>query len=379
MRVSSTDITPSCHSTFDEREFTFDFELINTTTYRKAFYCAPRHKAENGESSTTKDLQKPPIQESKVPDLITFPEEDDVMEALVTEGAQKLTNPEYNGIDPRGISIYPPGDESSTAPSFGHFAPPPNQTHITTPKIHKFEVAEIVLPSALDGEHVPSSEQRGKASEAKVETGEVMTEIRQALGEMMFSEYEDLMPLFTAEVAPSLQPDRIMEPNCTLLVDVSIPEAKEAEAPESATACEDLMEINAEFLTAETSMEAVTKLDNELGLMLYLKRTEVPTLRDFLQYLAAAEPIYVSKTTVINAGSIEQAMEVIPWTPFETENGVQLVTSSDHPQPLSSLTRYVLEELVHSSTSSRVIKGRKPDAEKAVRGPITHSLTTYLT
>jgi hypothetical protein len=303
-------------------------------------------KAENGESSTTKDLQKPPIQESKVPDLITFPEVDDVMEALVTEGAQKLTNPEYNCIDPRGVSIYPPGDESSTAPSFGYFTLPPNQIHIATPKIHKFEVAEIVLPSAVDGEHVPSSEQRGIASEAKVETGEITTEIRQALDEIMFSKYEDIMPLFTAEVAPSLQPDGIMEPNCASLVDVSIPEAKEAEAPEIATACEDLMEINAEFLTAETSLEAVTKLDNELGLILCSKRTEVPTLQDFLQYLAAAEPVdqifqeHVSKTTVVNAGSIEQATEVIPWTPFETENRVQLVTYSNHPQPLRMLKKW---------------------------------------
>jgi hypothetical protein len=324
MRVSSIDdITPSCHSTFDEREFTFDFELINTTTYRKAFYCVPRQKAENGESSTTKNLQQPPIQDSKVPDLITSPEMDGVMERWVTEGAKKLTNPEVNRIDPRGISIYAPGDKSSTAPSFGHFTTPPNQIHITIPKIHKFEVAELVLPYALEGEHVPSSEQRGVASEAKVETGEITTEIRQALDKMMFSEYEDIMPLFTAEAAPSLQPDGIMKPNCTSLVDVSIPEAKEAGAPNSATVFEDLMEINAEFLTAENSLEAVPELDNELGLILRLKCTEVPTLQDYLQYWgAAAEPVdrifqeNVSKTTVVNAGSIVQATEVIPWTPF---------------------------------------------------------------
>lgn len=36
-------VEPSLHSTFSETEFAFDFELINTTAYRKAFYHASKH------------------------------------------------------------------------------------------------------------------------------------------------------------------------------------------------------------------------------------------------------------------------------------------------------------------------------------------------
>jgi hypothetical protein len=286
-------ITPSLHSTFDETEFAFDFELINTTTYRRAFDCAARLKATNDESSKTGDLQKLPIQEKIVPDLIVFPEGDNIVEKLVaeeedlvgellTEGAQKLSNPGYNSNRYGDFRIQPPANDNFTVPIFGKFAAPQNQTRITTQKLHEFEIAELSSLSPEEPEHIPNSQQTDISSE--VDIGEPLAKIRQALDKMTFSEFEDVMPRFTwaADNPPrtsSQQLDRTMEQNQTPLIDLSIPEANEAEVSKSFRAYEDLMEIDTQPLVPQISDKAVAQ-DVIFGIV--LKRTEALTLHDFL-------------------------------------------------------------------------------------------------
>jgi hypothetical protein len=349
-------ITLSLHSTFDETEFAFDFELINTTTYRRAFDCASRAKATNDESSKTEGLQKLPIQEKIVPDLIVFPkgdniveklvaEEEDLVEELLTEGAQRLSNPGYNSNRYGDFRIQPPGNDNFTVPIFGKFATPQNQTRITTQKLHEFEMS----------------------SEADI--GEPVAKICQALDKMMFSEFEDVMPRFTWAADNSLrtssqQLDRTMEEKQTPLIDLSIPETNEAEALKSSRAYEDLMEIDTQPLVPQISDKAVAQ-DVISGIV--LKRTEALTLHDFLQNPPPADPLdrylreQTLKSTVLKAGSTEQVTEDFSWK--------QLVSFINPLQPLSSLTQYKLEELVYSSASSKVIKGRKAGAAEVVRTP----------
>jgi hypothetical protein len=371
-------ITLSLHSTFDETEFAFDFELINTTTYRRAFDCASRAKATNDESSKTEGLQKLPIQEKIVPDLIVFPkgdniveklvaEEEDLVEELLTEGAQRLSNPGYNSNRYGDFRIQPPGNDNFTVPIFGKFATPQNQTRITTQKLHEFEIAELSSLSPEEPEHIPNSQQTDMSSEADI--GEPVAKICQALDKMMFSEFEDVMPRFTWAADNSLrtssqQLDRTMEEKQTPLIDLSIPETNEAEALKSSRAYEDLMEIDTQPLVPQISDKAVAQ-DVISGIV--LKRTEALTLHDFLQNPPPADPLdrylreQTLKSTVLKAGSTEQVTEDFSWK--------QLVSFINPLQPLSSLTQYKLEELVYSSASSKVIKGRKAGAAEVVRTP----------
>jgi hypothetical protein len=350
------------------------------------------------------DLQKLPIQEKIGPDLIIFPEEDNIVEKLVaddddpvgelvTQGAQKLSNPGYSSNCYGDSPIHPSGNDNFTIPSFGKFAAPQIQTRIITQKLHKFEIGELSSPSSEELENIPNPKQADIFSEADI--GVAVTKISQALDKMMFSEFEDVMPQFTREAENSLgtssqQLDRIMEQNQTPLIDLSIPEANEAEASKSFTAYEDLMEIDTQLLAPSISDETIAHdisgivLQRTKGLTLQdfvlhpvfgivRRHTEALMLHDFCQNPPPVGPIdqYFQgeklKPIALKAGKTEQVTGVLPREPFETGSEQQLVSSMNPLQISSSLTQYTLEEFVYSSASSKVVKGRKAGAAEAVK------------
>ena len=359
---------PSLHSTFDETEFVFDTELINTTVYRRAFHCASRKKVKEKDGTLAVDVQSRPVEQSIGPNLAATHEDGDIAEELVTEGARTLSKRHYTSLNCRFAPIDATAPSTSTVLSFGNFTAPPNQAPVTTQKIHRFEVAEFVFPSSHNLDRTSTLKQTEFVSGTDVDDS--ITEIRKALDGLMVSEFEDVGPQFTREASAAvskvpLQTDEQTEPTCTSLIDVSIPEVNETRALESSTTYEDLMEISAQDLAHEMSTESATKYDT--GLELSQKRPQTLKLQEFLNYQENG-----FKRAIPESRSVERVFNGSPLTCLGENllnNESQLFLSENTEGKLSSVTKYTLEELIHSSAVSKVIKGRMAGAEEVVRDP----------
>lgn len=401
-------LTPSLNSTFDEIEFAFDFELINTATYRKAFQCVSRQNLAQVETSADVVVRKsptpistmtPPVEEDLLLDMST--DGDGKIEEIVTEGAKQLSNPV-----PQVLA------------SYGHFTAPPNATQIVTSKPHPFQIAEFVSP-APSSEISPTSEP--SESSATFNPEDSMADVHRALEDMMLSQFEDIMPmfLFDAGKPPSGQALLSDEPSegrsftpsldlsvantqydtprtscdfedleSTSLIDISIPETIQVETPTMLTIIQDLMELQPEQSSANTLdelevQEPSLELPGDPDLLgdifgpsswALIPETK-PNLQSFLDYLAQMrQPILPSTNDTRMDSTVETRIQrVLVISPHsETEalfNGEsQSLVSTTTPRELSSLAKYSLETMVHSTAYSKVVKGRKTGLDGDVVG-----------
>jgi hypothetical protein len=179
-------------SGIDETEFTFDFELINTTIYRKAFYRKIMLNAENDGSSTTKVPNKSPV-EAERDNLLAVSdsaetaseadvEEDDV-EELVSEGARKLSQPDDCSIVTENFSTGELRHETSRGFGNGQFTSTSSLPHVIVQEKHQSTFAELVWPDAPELEQPPVEAQLVENASTidayKFELGDPMTTVNQ--------------------------------------------------------------------------------------------------------------------------------------------------------------------------------------------------------
>lgn len=410
--IADGGLAPSLKSTFDEIEFAFDFELINTATYRKAFHCASRQNLAQLETSKVAVVQKPPtpmrtithpIEEDLLLDMST--DGDDNVEEIVSEGAKQLSNPA-----PQAFA------------SYGNFTAPPNTTQIVTPKPHAFQVAEIVSP-VQSSDPTPTSDQSEYAPTFYSE--DPVIDIRKALENMMLSQFEDIMPVFCfdagrlpavnpiapddhfegASLTPSLNtsiantkydtPRTSCDLESSLLIDISIPDVAEAAVSREPSNLQALMELESSTTTMTLEVEEPFSdlvgsdlLETIIGSNRWaLKPRTKPNLQGFLEYLTKMErPILPfiddSPMDSIVETRVQRILKISP----HSETGLLFngespsLVPATTPKEISSLAKYSLETMVYSSAYSQVVKGRKTDMGGDVVGAdVAFSVYTMLT
>jgi hypothetical protein len=373
-RISDAEgLTPSLHSTFDDIEFAFDFELINTATYRKAFQCASRNNLALARVDTTSNIvvsgsQKEnmmvPIEEDLL--LLSTTWDHEKMEQIVTEGAKKIVNPE-----PKVIT------------SYGHFPAPPVSTQIITPKPHQFHVAEIVPAPSQSLDHTLSlgDNQTTVASDLK----ESMTDVIKALDNMMLSSFEDIVPQFSfATKAPSIafpnskpvvNPVEIQISDS--LIDISVPENAHDGSMINSTTLEDLMELDPRLGVSQNLPDAADEISSPLNAVVkYVspRAAEPPenqagreTLLHYMSHTRRFVPSF--RSDLVDDTRVQQIVKISPQQDPQilySSPGQPLFPASV-PKELSLLTKYSYEHIVKSTSSSRILKGRKVGTEEVVR------------
>jgi len=363
-------VTPSLNSTFDDTEFTFDFELINTTTYRRAFNFASKKAGSHGECSENKENHILQVEESKVDGVVATHDEEEIIEELVTDGAQRLSEVELT-VDTREDLIDLSG--WTIDHSFGSFTPAPKMANIVASGLHTFEVAELITPGSGETEHIEScgdvkqtiDDGVREAADSGNRTPETLINSSPTLERTITSLPENNAIM---EPAASLGQEERLPEICLLLVDLSLPENNEVDDEESSFIRNELMELKFGNDSNPTT-EPTTESDSEWEIA-YAPPPRM-TILDFLEYHAnrnSAEPSFqASGMKPINQEHLEfPGNELWLKTMYERQvvNPQTILPSGS--LHLSLALKYTLEELLHSSTSSKVVKGWETNTQEAV-------------
>lgn len=363
----------SLRSTLGDVEFAFDFELINTTTYRKALYFTSKKEAESDENFKPEDSQNLKTGTVILSEPDAFPKEDDIIVELVSEGARQHSKPDGHFLTSDVLPINDQGDQTSAVHLFDSVIALPSLAQFHIPEIHKFKIAEIV--SALSDEDAPALILPGQPPEKETED-DVLSVVEGVMQEIMTEATDTSSPEVTQ------YQDDTTTPSFTLLVDVSIPEANGDADIHHSGAFKDLMEINVEPMESNSSTATIPLEDNGTDMVLFAPKPL--NLQDYLNYLASTNHnIHFSqslglnglKESVMNSDAENRLLERMALD-FERldRKGAQMVHSSSNGHELSAIANYTLEELIYSSNSSHIIKGQRTDTKEAVRKSFEYPL-----
>jgi hypothetical protein len=204
-------VTPSLNSTFDDIEFAFDYELINTTTYRKAFISASRQNILQPEVSKDGDNVTPSSEQGMLLETVT--EEGEKVEELVTDDAEKLSSPDHDSVD-SAVSFTPLQEQISAVASYQDVSSPPITADTGISRTDPYQVINI---DSTSSESSKSSHFANQCeSSPTLDSENYMVDIIQGLEDMMFSSFEDTVPKFMSNYQKPLTGSFTVESNAFL-------------------------------------------------------------------------------------------------------------------------------------------------------------------
>lgn len=351
-------ISPDLCSTFDDTEFSFDFELVNTITYRRAFYNMSRRREGNSES-----VQNAPSlrqNETKSSEDIVFPEPEDVTEEQISEGAQTLT--EIKGSksvqeDLIDMMIRKPDH------NLGNFAATSHQTSINVPRSHRFEVAELVTPSPENIEHIYTCGQpQGFSEDGTLDKSTASFRLPVTPGPSLDSKEIKLLFSKVAIVKPPTVCSELEDMTVELgtdLVDLSLPENSETRIMDISPTFKDLLELEDQSgLAVSEDAEWHTCIEEQHNTELHLN------LQGFIDYLSKRKTVDPLLQATRSNSKDMNSLTLLEEGSFMKQPGKHMFSIDPITRTMQtfSISEYQLEELLHSSTSSMVLKARRKNS-----------------